>query len=98
MKIYKKEGDNLVITVPLKGFRFNPYDESEGPMDNIIGVYENEYDNGLAYRIDMSYKAKPDQWSDYFFKLDGTLEEFREMCKEIGVDYVNTSPYDYKLE
>jgi hypothetical protein len=88
-KVYKKEGDNLIITIPLKQRRYNPWmDEHVGEMDNIIGLYEDEYTNGLCYRIDMDYKGKPDQWSDYFFKLDGTEDEFNEMCKELGIDSV----------
>ena len=89
MKIYEKIGDKLVITIPLKSHRANPWDDDfSEEMDNIIGLYEREYENGLCYRIDMDYKGKPDQWTDYFFKLDGTLEEFEEMCKYLGVDYV----------
>lgn len=88
-KIYKKEGDNLIISVPLKTKRMNPYDDDYCPeMDNIVGMYEGEYENGLAYRIDMSYKDKGDQVSDYFFKLNGTLEEFKEMCSDLGIDFM----------
>ena len=89
MKLYKKENDNLVITVPLKTVRSNPYmsDAYHPPMDNIIGLYKEDYDNGLCFRIDMAYKGKDDQFTDYFFKLDGTREEFDEMIKELGIDY-----------
>ena len=87
--LYKKVGDNLVITIPLRTLRYNSYDEDyceEG--ENIIGLYERGYENGLCYRIPMDYCGKPDQWSDYFFKLNGTLEEFKEMCNSLGVEYV----------
>ncbi|MFA7301807.1 MAG: hypothetical protein WC069_05875 [Candidatus Shapirobacteria bacterium] len=91
-KIYEKVGDNLIITIPLKTNRANPYDDEYRPeMDNVIGLYEGPYENGLCYRIDMDYKGKPDQWTDYFFKLDGSKEEFDEMCKYLGVDSVITS-------
>ena len=93
-KIYKIEDNNLIITVPLKTRRFNPYndmageDPDTGEMSNIIGLYENDYTNGLCYTIDMDYKGKDDQWSDYFFRLDGTHEEFEEMCKYLKISYV----------
>jgi len=88
--MYKKENDNLIITIPLKTHRSNPYmDDSYCPeMDNIIGLYEGEYNNGLAYRIDMEYKGKDDQYSDYFFKLNGSKEEFDKMIKELGIDVI----------
>jgi|ERR1035437_9192988 hypothetical protein len=87
--LYKKDGENLVITVPLKTKRQNLYDDDYNEeMDNIIGLFEGSHYNGLCYRIDMDYKSKPDQWSDYFFKLNGTLEEFVTMCDGLGVEYV----------
>jgi len=90
MAIWKKEKENLVITVPLKTTRSNPYmgDDYHPKMDNIIGLYEGEYKNGLCFRIDMDYKGKDDQWSDYFFKLDGDKKEFEGMIKELGIDAV----------
>ena len=98
MKLYRKENNKLIIEVPLKTRRFNPYNEMAtgngdvGEMDNIIGLYENEYKNGLCFRIDMDYKDKSDQWSDYFFKLDGTKKEFEEMCLELEIDAIYDSP------
>lgn len=92
MPLYKVENDNLIITIPLKTFRSNPYDEDyQEEMDNLIGLYEGEYNNGLAYRVDMSYKGKDDQWSDYVFKLNGSREEFEVMCKELKIDWVDES-------
>lgn len=73
----------------MSAYRSNPYDdEVHDRMDAIIGLYENEWDNGLCYRIDMDYKGKPDQWSDFFFKLNGTKEEFIAMCNELDIDFV----------
>ena len=90
---YKKVGKNLVITIPLTTRRVNPYDDDGEEMDNIIGLYESENDNGLTFRIDMAYKGKPDQNTDYFYKLDGTQEEFRAMCQELKIDSIySTKP------
>ena len=88
-KQYKKEGDNLIITVPLKARRYDPWtEELTEEMDNIIGVFESEDDNGLAHRIDMSYKGKPDQYTTYFYKLDGSKEDFDAMIKELEIDAI----------
>lgn len=89
MKNFRIENNNLIITIPLKTKRYNPFlDKETGKMDNIIGLYEDEYNNGLCYRLDMQYKGKEDQWTDYFYKLNGTKEEFKEMIKELGIDAV----------
>ena len=95
MAIYKVDNGNLIITIPLKTFRSNPYDdEYKEEMDVLIGLYEGEYNNGLAYRIDMEYKGKPDQWSDYVFKLNGSKEEFEAMCQELKIDWIDESKED----
>jgi uncharacterized protein YifN (PemK superfamily) len=88
--LYKKENGNLIITVPLKTTRSNPYmgDDYHPEMDNIIGLFEKDYENGLCYRLDMDHAGKLDQYSDYFFKLDGTREEFDAMIKELGIDAI----------
>lgn len=89
MKNFRIENNNLIITVPLKTKRHNPYlDKETGEMDNVIGLYEDEYNNGLCYRIDMRYEGKEDQFTDYFYKLNGTKEEFKEMIKELKIDAV----------
>lgn len=83
------ENGMLVIRVPMETTRSNPYDEEyNDPMQNIIGLYEGEYNNGICYRIDMDYKGKSDQWSDYFFKLNGDKKEFEDLMTRLHVDYV----------
>lgn len=97
MEIYKKENGNLIITVPLKTMRSNPYDDDLcEEMDNILGMYESEWNNGLTYRIDRDYKGKADEATDYFFKLNGTFKEFKKMCEDLGIDYISLeSSEDY---
>ena len=91
MKISKKK-NNLEIIIPLKTHRSNPYmgDEFHPEMDNLIGLVENENDFGFCYRIDMDYKDKPDQWTDYVLKLDKDMdeEEFRDLCTKYKIDIV----------
>ena len=46
----------------------------------------NDYDEiGFAGTIDMSYKDKGDQVSDFIVKWWGEEEEFRKICKELGI-------------
>ena len=90
----KKDGENLVITIPLVTTRYNPYmDNGDGsykgePMENIIALVESELDMGFCYRIDMSYKGKNDQWTDYFYKYHGPRSEFEKLCHEMNIDIV----------
>lgn len=91
IKIDEKK-NNLEIIIPLKTTRSNPYMEDYHPeMDNLIGVIESEMDFGFCYRIDMEYKNKGDQWTDYVLKLDKDMnrKEFRELCKRLDIDLVD---------
>lgn len=87
----EKINDDLVITVPMKSVRSNPWDDNYHPeMDAIIGLIESDYDMGFCYRIDMDYKDKDDQWTDYFFKWHGDLVEFEKICSELSIGVVKT--------
>ena len=92
LKISKKN-NNLEITLPLTTRRSNPYmgDDYHPKMDNLIGLIENDFDFGFCYRIDMDYKDKPDQWTDYVLKLDKDMDanEFRVLCKKFKIDIVD---------
>lgn len=99
MKTYKKENGNLIITIPLKKRRYNPYKEMAGnsgdvgEMDNLIGVIDkkDDWEIGFAYRIDRSYKGKDDDISSIFLHYLEGEEEFKKLCKEIGIDFVMLS-------
>jgi len=92
-KIYKK-GNKLVIEVPLTVNRYNPYSNSiVGKMPNIIGLIlldpkNNNEEMGFAYRIDVSYKGKNDQWTDFFYKWFNDRESFEKLCKKLKIDVV----------
>jgi len=87
MKNIKIDGENLIITIPRFTTRSNLYNEDYHPkMDNFIGVWEDENENGLAWLIDMDYAGKPDQISDYFYKLNGDKEEFEAMVELLGIE------------
>jgi hypothetical protein len=77
MKIKQTEKE-ISFTFPRYQKRINPYDEK--------GDY-GEYDEmGFAGTIDMDYKGKPDQISDFVVMWDGEEEEFRKRCKELQIN------------
>ena len=89
-QIYK-EGDYLVIKIPLKQDRWCPFTEKKlGEMEAIAGLsLKNKNGNtefGFVNRIDRSYKGKDDDISDFFYKYFGLEEDFEKLCKELGFD------------
>jgi hypothetical protein len=90
MEITKTKTD-LVIKVPLSVNRYNPYmgDEPVGEMDNIVGLiyHDKGFDEcGFAYWIDMDYKDKGDQISDFWLKYPGSEGDFVELCGKLGFE------------
>ena len=91
MKIIKDK-NNLIVTIPLKQRRWNPYEDMAtgngdvGEMDNLIGVVMGN-DIGFCQLIDMDYKGKPDQIGDFIVKWFGEEEDFRKLCKELEIDF-----------
>lgn len=90
----KRKADNLIITIPLKALRYNPYmgDDPIGERENIAGVIEGHHDEendwddcGFMYLQDMSYKGKDDQLTDWAIKYYGSKEDFEKLCKELSV-------------
>jgi len=87
MNITKDEND-LIIRVPLKANRSNLYDrEFHDEMNNIVGVIAGN-DCGFCNYIDMDYKGKPDQHTDFFYKYFGSDDKFRELCKTLEIDLI----------
>ena len=94
----RRENDKFIIEYPATTKRHNPYDEDGdyGSMDTLIGLISNfaGYDEfGLARRIDMDYKDKPDQVGSYVVYWQGDEQSFKDMCKNIDVDIM-----DYRKE
>jgi len=85
--IITKDENYLIIKVPLKSHRSNPYmDEDYHPeMDNIVGVIAGD-ETGFANWIDMDYKGKEDQISVPFYTDYMEKGEFRNLCKELGIE------------
>jgi len=90
-KIYKKK-DKLIIEVPLKAKRYNPYeadfygkDYNPPDMDNIVGVIASD-EIGFAYWIDREYKDKGDDISCLFYNYWKSKEDFIKLCKKLGIE------------
>lgn len=85
-----KTKDKITFTFPRFEKRFNPYDPDRDygnyPFFTGLIVREEEYeDMGFAGTIDMDYKGKPDQVSDFIVKWCGSKEDFRKECKKLGI-------------
>lgn len=89
-KIYKN-GEKLIIEIPLKARRFNPYEEMAtgdgdvGEMDSICGIVERNR-RGFAQYIDMSYKGGEDQTTDIFYDYYGSEDDFIKICVRLNID------------
>lgn len=74
--------------------RFNPYDENGyfGEYPTFTGLIihhrkDSQYDEmGFAGTIDMDYKDKPDQVSDFIVMWNGGEEEFRKECEKLQIN------------
>jgi len=90
IKKIRKNPPKLIIEIPLTQKRSSPFDEDlEWEGENIIGIIEPRgYDPryGFAYRIDMSYKDKADQWTDLFYEWHDSIEDFKEFCEKNKIE------------
>lgn len=92
LTIRERDGDFVFkIVMPRQEKRFNPHTEeasergdlgSYGVVTGVIDERASEY--GFAFTIDMDYKDKADQFSDFFLEADSFMEraEFEQMCKQ----------------
>jgi hypothetical protein len=94
----RKEGDKFIFEFPTELPRWNQY--MEDAEAGTLGYYPffsgliihhrkdgNDYDEiGFAGTIDMSYKDKGDQISDFIVMWDGDEESFIKKCGELGID------------
>ena len=86
---YYKKNNNLIIEIPLKQDRWNPYSEKKiGEMDNFTGFMKATGEMGFAHLIDMSYKGKDSQWTDIMYYYDGSEREFRQLCKDLKINII----------
>jgi len=101
-----KNKTHLIIKIPLRTKRFNPYNEMylgdgyTGDMDNIIGLIipdkrSSEPEIGFANYIDMDYKGKEDQWTNIFYHYYGDKEDFIKLCKDLKIDIYEYSKCAY---
>ncbi len=100
MKVYKKD-NKIIFEIPCESPRYDPYSEKEyGLHPALVGLISlDEFGNrelGWANVIDMGYKDKHDQFTDYLIKWHGGEEEFLQICESIGVGMVDLSVLELK--
>lgn len=96
-KIYTKN-NKLIIEIPLQAQRTNPYNpDYKAPMKNICAlITKDKFGNGqmgFCKYIDMEYKGKMDQFTDFFYKWWGDKDEFEEICKKLKIDIIYYGNY-----
>lgn len=77
--------DDMVVTIPLKQHRNNPYDDEEEKelTDNLIGVIAgNNY--SISQLIDLSYKDSQQEGMPIL--MFETEEELRDTCQELEIE------------
>ncbi len=92
MKI-KQTDKEISFTFPRYQKRSNPYDEKGdyGEYSTFTGLIIHHKDGqsdeiGFAGTIDMDYKGKPDQVSDFIVVWYGEEEEFRKECERLQIN------------
>ena len=77
-------------------------DTDVGSHPTLIGlIYKDKYGNdemGWAKVIDMDYKDKGDQWTDIMIHWWGGEKEFKDICDELEIGYVNQSFADNNVD
>ena len=83
--------NKLIITIPLTVGTYDCDLESEenpngfaGYKSNIVGLYRDHKDNGIAIAIHIA--GKPITCEDYIYKLNGSKKEFENLCKTLNLD------------
>ena len=101
---YYKQKDKIIIEIPFQKKRTNAYmpdDADLGNYNTLTGIImrhrknDNDWDEiGFALTINMSYKGKPDQYTDIKFHFMGEEEEFKKLCKDLGIILVELNDND----
>ena len=88
----KKEGDNLVMTIPLLQKSYDAIGDEIGDVPNLIGNIIERKDGiseyTINYLIDLGYKSSQ-QLGCPIICLD-RREELEETCRELGIDIDET--------
>lgn len=80
-----KDGDELVVRIPLKQKENNCYmdDEDLGMTNNLIGIIAGN-DFSLSQLNDLSYKGDQQEGMPIIMFTDS--DDLRQVCKEFGID------------
>lgn len=85
MKI-TKNGDSIIVEIPLLQNRNNPYDEQEEKQltINVVGVIAGQCEQGIYQVNDLSYKDATQLGAPLVMTYLSD-DEFRGLCKELGI-------------
>lgn len=78
-----KEGDEMVVRLPLRQETFDCVGELVGETDNLVGVIDGDIYT-ISQMIDMTYKNKAPQEGMPFVMLPNR-EEFERVCKDFNL-------------
>jgi len=81
-----KENNELVIRLPLEQDALDYTDNKVGTIPAILGVIAGD-EQGICGLIDMTYKGKGPQMSDFIVKTCYSRDDFIKKCEEWGIDF-----------
>ena len=81
-----KENNELVIRLPMEQAAFDYSYEEVGTVPALIGIIAGD-EQGISGLIDITYKGKGPQISDFTVKTDYTRNKFINKCSELGIDF-----------
>lgn len=84
MKI-TKEGEEIVVRIPLWQDSFDAAGEKTGKVSNIVGIIAGD-EQGIAQVIELGYKSSFD-YGDFIVKTYLEKEEFIKLCKDLDIVY-----------
>ena len=79
MEKIQREGNELVVRIPLRQKSYDALGDFSGETDNVIGVIAGR-ECTLSHLIDLGYKGDQQEGSPILYFEDA--EELREFCKE----------------
>jgi hypothetical protein len=77
-----KEGENLIVKIPLWQKSFDAADEYVGDTHNVIGVIAGD-EFTLSHLVDLGYKGAQQEGSPIV--MFDSREELEKLCKEHGI-------------
>ena len=81
---FSKEGESLVLTLPLKQKDYDAIGQYIGDVSNLVGIVAGN-NFSISQLIDMNYCGKSLQEGSPIIRFD-TKEQLEEVCKQFDLD------------